>query len=143
MGVGYTHLQFLSDDAEDNEVGIALALSDVLPLNLAIVADVYYSFEAEGTFIEASLSGEYEISDWLSLAPAVIYGHNAGYIADGHDGANNIAVALEAAVAISDNAKLSGYGAYTWGINADPDNSPDDELLQDFFYGGVALTVAF
>ncbi len=139
---GYTHLRFLDDNEFDNEVGAGVSYGE-LPGGIVPAIDWYYSFEAEGWFAEASLSRDFEIGESFVLSPAVVFGFNQGYIADGHDGANHVAVLLSAAYALTENIEIGGYVAYTWGIDADPVSSPDDELLEDFFYGGVALTLAF
>lgn len=136
--VGFTHLAFLADDGDDNEVGGGLACT-ALPAGLAVGLDGYYSFEAEGTFLEASLGGDYAVLDWLSLSPAVAMGFNAGYVADGHDGANHVAATLGAVAELKDGVALEGYVAYTWGIDADAVRHAGDEPLEDAAMVGLAL----
>lgn len=139
---GYTYLNFPEDDADDHEVGAGIAYGG-LPLGITPAVDWYYSFEAEGSFFEASLSSELEVTEWLAFEPFVVVGFNEGYIADGHDGTNHVAAGLVAAVDVTENIGLSGYVAYNWAIDSDPANNPGDELLEDFLYGGVAITFAF
>ena len=59
--LAYTHLRFPHDDSHDNEVGAGLSWSG-LPLDLSLAADVYHSFEADGTFAELSLNWETELT---------------------------------------------------------------------------------
>lgn len=139
--VSFTHLRFLSDEEDDNEVGAGLAYT-ALPVGLAIGLDAYHSFEAEGTFLEASIGGEYAVCDWLTLAPAAVLGWNEGYIADGHDGANHFALAMEASVPLKEDLDLAASVAYTWSIDADPGRYPEDESLEDFLHAGIALRAA-
>lgn len=140
--VSFTHLRFLSDDEDDNELGAGLAYTS-LPAGLAIGLDAYHSFEADGTFLEASLGGEYQPCDWLTLAPAAALGWNAGYVADGHDGANHFALSVEASVPLKDGLDLAATVAYTWAIDSDPGRYPGDEALEDFRHTGIALRGAF
>ncbi|MBN1676181.1 MAG: hypothetical protein JXR37_34370 [Kiritimatiellae bacterium] len=138
--VSYNHLRFLSDEQHDNEVGAGMAFP-ALPGNLALGLDWYYSFESEGSFFEISLEGEYEVHDRLTLTPAGVLGFNSGYIADGHDGANNFTLSIDASTPIKDGIDLIARVAYTWGIDADPHRYPEDEFLNDFAYGGIAIRV--
>jgi hypothetical protein len=70
-------------------------------------------------------------------------GWNAGYMADGHDGANHFALVLEAAVPLKTGLELSGNIAYSFAINDNADKYADDEGLRSMFYGGVALRASF
>ncbi len=138
---GYTYLNFPSDDADDNEIGAGIAYGGIPYITPAI--DWYHSFEADGSFFEASLTSELEVTEWLEFEPFALFGWNEGYIAEGHNGANNFAVGLTAEIDLSENIQLAGYVAYNWAIDSDPANNPDDELLDDFFYGGVSITFSF
>jgi hypothetical protein len=137
--VGYTYLDFLSDDADDSEVGAGVAYGE-LPWGLTAALEGYYSFEAEGAFFEASLSAEHEVEEWLTLAPSIILGWNEGYIAEGHDGANHLAVLLEATFALAETVELGLYAACSWALDADPGVYADDALLDDFIHGGIVFT---
>lgn len=55
--LSYTHLRFLADDEDDNELGAGIAYT-ALPANLALGLDGYYSFESEGSFFELLLGVE-------------------------------------------------------------------------------------
>jgi hypothetical protein len=142
LHAGYNHLQFVSDEIDDNEVSVGLAYTG-LPFNLAADVDWYHSFEADGSFVELVVGTEYELGDTVVLAPAALLGMNAGYIADGHNGLNNVALQLEATAPIGDYLELGAYGAYTWAIDEDTSRYEGDELLQDFFYGGVSLGATY
>ena len=136
-----THLQYLSDDADDEEfgAGIAFPLGDIIDLGV----NAYYSRDAEGAFIEFSASRGFDLTDALSLTPRLAFGVNQGYYADGHDGANHIALFLEVAYELTEKIALSAYLAQTWAIDEDTGNAPDDALLNDFFWGGFGLTLRF
>lgn len=136
--LAYNHLRFLADEEYDNEIGTGIAYN-ALPLYLSFGLDATWSFEAEGAFIETSLSGEYQVHEKLMLRPLAALGFNAGYVAEGHDGINHGAVQLEAAIPLSKHIELTSYIAGTWAIDADAERYPDDSLLKDFVYGGFAL----
>ncbi|MEP4077985.1 hypothetical protein [Haloferula sp.] len=140
--VGYNHLRFPDAGGHDHEVGAGLIYNG-LPWGLTPGVEAYYSFDAGGTFYEASLTREFEICEWMVLEPGIVIGFNDDYVSDGHQGANHIAAVLGCAVPISDSIELSAYLSYNWAIDRDPLASPDDFLLNDFLYGGLGLTFTF
>lgn len=140
--LGYNHLQFTSAGTHDNEVGAGIAYTG-FDCGIVPAVDWYFSFDAGGSIIEFSLVREFEVVPWLVLEPAVVFGINEGYVSDGHDGANQIAATLSATVPVSDNVELGAYLSYNWELRSNAVAHPDDALLKDFFYGGVALTVSF
>ena len=138
---GYTHFRFPFADAHDNEVGAGLTYSG-LPADLLFSLDAYYSFEADGMFAELGLNREFSLTDHLTLHCGGVFGINQGYVSDGHDGANHVALHLGLAYAITDNLSLVAHTAYSWGIDQDIAH-PGDEQLIDFFHGGVGLELSF
>lgn len=138
---GYNHLRFFPDDAHDHEIGGGGAFA--LPYGLSVGAEWLYGFDANGSFFVGFLEGEYEVLPWLALVPSALIGFNAGYIPDGHEGANNAALGLEAVIPIGERVEVGAYAAYNWAIDRDFPNSAGDELLKDFFYGGVQVTLLF
>lgn len=142
ISVAYTHLRFPSDEEYDNEIGLGVEYG-ALPLNLSVSALGYYSFEAEGSFFELELNGEYEVKPWLTLSPYLLFGINSGYISDGHNGANNLEVGLAAEIPLSSRWSLLGHVSYNFEINSDPGQYAGDESLNNFFHGGVSLRYSF
>ncbi|MCF7838850.1 MAG: hypothetical protein K9N49_09500 [Candidatus Marinimicrobia bacterium] len=140
--VSFNHLRFLTDDEYDNEVGTGIAREN-LPGNLADALDAYYSFESEGAFFDFSLGGAYDLHPRLTISPSIVLGVNSGYVADGHDGANHLALALEASTPIRHGLELAAYLTHSWAISSDPDRYPADQALEDLLYGGVVLRGAF
>ena len=138
---GYTHLRFLNDNLHDNEIGTGLVYTGLDWIDLG--GDAYYSFDAEGTFFELFATHSIEITDRLSVKPYSILGFNAGYVADGHDGANNLIVGLEADWKLSRHLVLNAFTSYNWAIDRDAVNYADDESLGDFFWGGVGFRIDF
>ena len=137
----YTHLKFPFDATHDDEVGAGLVCSN-LPYNLEFSAEAYYSFDATGTFAEIALARQFQVSEPLTLDLSSNFGLNQGYVADGHNGANHVALQMGLEYVISDALSLSAQTQYSWGINRDLTH-PGDELLVDFFNATVGLHYAF
>ncbi len=137
----YTHLQFLSSDLHDNEVGMGGSWSG-LPLELVIALDTYYSFDADGSFWQVALNRTFEISDRLTVAGSGMFGVNQGYVADGHDGANNLALRIGTEYIITPLLTLTAHATYSWAVDSDS-NLAGDEQLVDFFHGGASLQWSF
>jgi len=138
---GYTHLRFPFDDSHDNELGMGLVWSG-LPLGTELSADIYYSTDVEGYFSEISVSREFAITDQLTLSVTSPLGINQGYVSDGHDGVNHIAVQVGLDYAIERAMSLTVYAAQSWALDRDSTLAGDEQLI-DFFYGGVGLQWAF
>lgn len=140
VSLAYNHLEFLADNASDEEIGLGIAFKGFAG-NVVAHIDLYYSLEAAGTFCESVLSKEQALSDGMTLTSAVAMGFNLGYIAEGHDGANNGAVSLELSKAVGNRLSWSVYAAHSWAIDPQPEVNPDDELLSDSFYAGLTLSL--
>ena len=96
----------MSDNDQDNEVGVGIAVPDAI-FGWTPALDAYYSKAADGYFAEFSLAREFSITDQFVIVPVAISGYNDGYIADGHNGANHVLLQLIAAYTISENFTLS------------------------------------
>lgn len=137
----YTHLRFPFDDTHDNELGAGLAWSG-LPLGVELAADLYHSFDAGGYFAEISASREFEITDRLSLNLTCPFGINQGYVADGHDGANHVALRLGLEYALNGSVSVIAHATQSWALDRNA-ASPGDATLTDFFHGGIGLQWTF
>ena len=142
VSIGYLYLDFVSDTFNDNEASV-LVTSPELPGGITLSGLWYYSFLAEGSFIELAAERSFELTDKLSLTPAISFGDNEGYFPAGHSGANHTALQLGLDYSINDRLSLGAYAAQNFGIDADPIRFEEDAGLEDFFYGGVSLTVSF
>jgi hypothetical protein len=139
--LGFTHLRFPSDGAHDNEVGAGFAWSGLL-LDLEFTADVYYSFDAGGLFSEIALGREIPVTERLVLHASILFGMNHGYVADGHDGANHVALRLGAEFAVTESWSVTIHSAYNWALDRDA-AAPGDDQLVDFLHGGLGLQWSF
>lgn len=140
--LGYTHLRFPDDDDHDNEIALSFSYGK-LPWGLTTGLDMTYSFDADGVFLEASLTREFTPCDWLTLGPGIVFGWNEGYVSSGHRGANHVAALIAAMVPLGDTVELAGYLSYNMAIDSSPLQSPDDLTLDDFLYGGLSVNFVF
>ncbi|WP_205618967.1 hypothetical protein [Rubritalea marina] len=137
----YTRFQFPFASESDNELGLGLALVD-LPLELTVAADAYYSFLAEGSFIELAVEKDIELGEKVAGNIAAFMGVNQGYIPEGHDGANHLALRATVEYDLRDGWAVFGHVTSNWqvGRNEDLDG---DALLKDFVHGGVGVRWGF
>ena len=138
----YTHLRFPEDGGHDHEIGAGVSWSG-LPWELALAMDAYYSFEAEGTFIETSLRRDFDVSDRLKFSPAIVFGINQGYVPEGHDGANHIELRLGGEYELTQSLTLNAHTSYNFGLDRDVANHAADELLRNFFHAALGLRWKF
>lgn len=134
---GHRHIQFPSDGLNDDETAVGVSVSN-LPVGVQLSADVYYSFEADGFFTEITANRSFAFTERVSINSTVIFGINRGYVSDGHDGANHLALTVGLNYAISDSVSVIARLTQSWEINSDL-NRPGDETLVDFFNGGIGL----
>ncbi len=73
--------------------------------------------EAEGTFFEVSGEQSFEIAEELSLTNALSMGINQGYLAEGHNGINHIALRSGLDYALSENVTMTIHGVYSLPVN--------------------------
>ena len=138
----YKHFDEEEDNYEDNEVGVGISTSN-LPADLTLSVDGYHSFDADGSFWEVALSRDFNLGDRWTWSPSGILGINRNYIADGHDGSNHLALKVDAEYALSPSLSVIAFASYNWAINTDASSYADDELLFDFFNGGVGIQWSF
>ncbi|MEM8953918.1 MAG: hypothetical protein AAGD22_07205 [Verrucomicrobiota bacterium] len=138
---GYTHLRFPKDNEHDNEIGAGVVYTGLGFIDLG--GDWYHSFLADGSFFEVVATRTVQVYDEVFASPFAMLGFNAGYVPDGHDGTNNLILGVDLRYLIQPRIEISGFASYNWEIGSDPRNRPGDELLKDFFWGGVGLRVNF
>lgn len=139
--VGYSHIRFPFENEHEDELATGLVWSG-LSNGIELSADITYSFETDGFFLEFSAGREFEITDQLSLSIAVPFAINQGFVDDGHEGANNIAIQMGLEYALSKSLSLTAHTTYSWALDRDS-SLPGDEQLIDFFHGGIGLKWSF
>lgn len=139
--VSYTHFQFPREGSHDDEVGVGFAWSG-LPCDIKLATDIYYSFDADGYFAEISAGKDFELNDHLTLNLSGIFGVNQGYVSDGHDGANHLAIQLGLECAVTESLAVTIHTTYSWALDTDS-SAPGDAQLIDFFHSGIGLQWSF
>ena len=142
--LSWTYLTFFSffpDSDHDNEVGFGVAYTG-LPYDVSIAIDGSYSLEADGTFLELSLAKSFELTDQLSADLTGIFGVNQGFVSDGHDGANHLALSAALNYALTDNLTFSVHATQSLALDRDRDREGDETLI-DFFHVGGGFQLSF
>ena len=140
---GYNHIRarYLGERANDNEV--SLDLVHKLIKRVAVAAGIYHSFEAGGSFMEMTVKyfdAPYKRAHYSVQAGL---GVNAGYVNDGHTGLNHLELRANASYLPVLQVELYAYTGYNAAINRDAIQYAGDELLGDFFWGGVGIVYVF
>lgn len=112
-----------------------------LPAGLWVSGDVEYSLNRRGFFSELTVGADLELTDRLTLTPAVSAGFNSGYVDEGHDGLNHAVASLSADFSLTERVTLSASVAYNWAIDSDLAVYSDDALLRDFLWTGLTVSV--
>lgn len=143
IDIGYSHIQARDNgvNSNDNELGFDLSFEVKDRLHLA--SSVYYSFEAQGSFVELAVEHEYPVNEKWHLGLQGIIGINAGYVSDGHDGLNHFQILANVTYHPIARAEMHAYIAYNKAIDEDSMRYSGDELLDDFVWGGIGLTYSF
>lgn len=139
--LAYTHLRTPFDDGYDNEFGLGLVWGE-LCYGLEVTLDGYYSIDAEGSFWAFGVNREFKLSDHWTCSGEGLVGVNQGYISDGHDGWNHLALKAELQYDFTETLALNAHLSYSWALNADA-ALPGDDLLMDTFHGGLGLQWSF
>lgn len=113
--VGYTHLEFLRDDENDNEISVAIAFNSIPHVVPAL--DYTYSDKSAGGFLEFSLRAEIRLlKGQLTLAPCILEGFDFGYTSEEHDGPNNFQIGTDFAWTVNDQVDIVGSLAHSWAL---------------------------
>lgn len=142
--VDYTYV-FTHDsnnDDHDHEIGLELAYQIRKHLNL--LATIYHSFDASGSFMEVAFSyGVPCKKDRIKFDLKGILGANGGYVADGHRGLNHFQLRFNMTYQPVNSLDLYAYAGYNLAIKRDETRYNGDALLSDFAWGGMGLAYRF
>ena len=139
--LGYTHFRFPFANEHDNEINAGLIWNG-LPYEIETYVEAYYSFYADGTFIELGADKEFSLTEKISILTAAQLGINQGYISDGHDGANHIALMLAINYQVTERCSIIPHLTQSWSINRNQQLEGDQQLI-DFLHGGITLSYSF
>jgi len=141
--VGYNHIQSRESGSSSNDNEINLDLAYFYDNQFQIVTNLYYSFDAQGAFAEVAIKKGYLIDNTLSINLRAILGFNSGYVVDGHNGINHGQLLVRVSYQAINEMEVYAYTGYNQAINRDSNRYTGDELLRDFFWGGVGLSYRF
>ena len=137
LELAYTHLEFLSDDTDDDELSLVTEFEHHSGWVAAMTS--VYSFEAEGSFLEFSLAHPLTFhTKQLRITPVLMAGIDLGYRTAEHDGLNHIQCMLEAEYALSEHWTILAYAAHSVARE-----DVKREMLGDLFWAGIGLNARF
>lgn len=142
--LSWTHFQFFSlfpGSESDNDIGFGISYSE-LPYDLTLAFDGYYSIGVSGSFLQLSGSREFALTDALSMELVGAFGMNQGYVSDGSDGANHLALSAGFNYEINETISLTAHATQSWALDRNP-LAAGDETLIDFFHAGVGVQFSF
>ena len=96
-----------------------------------------YDFVPEGHYFQLAVGRSIALTEALSLDLSAGISYNYDYFLDGN-GWNNVDLSAGLPIALSDSATLTPYIAYSHALDVLEDSGVDD-----YFYGGVSLSVSF
>lgn len=140
---GYNHIRSRELDERANDNEISLDLVHKLINRVALGAGIYHSFEAGGSFLEMTVKYFDKPDKRAHYSVQAGLGVNAGYVSDGHTGLNHFQLRTNMSYLPVIQVELYAYAAYTAAINRDAIQYTGDELLGDFFWGGVGFVYVF
>ncbi len=141
--IGYNHIQSRESGSHFNDHEIGLDLAYYFNEQFHILTNIYYSFDAKGAFTEFSLNKSFQIDNSIIVSLRTLLGFNAGYVVNGHSGANHGQFLARMSYQIIDKTEAYAYSGYNLAIDRKSDRFIDDKLLRDFFWGGVGLSYRF
>lgn len=138
----YNYKHYLKEDESENELGSGFSYRG-LPCKISLNGDWYYSLENNGSFYKFSIASYFSPVEKFTLNPVLVFGINDNYIPDGHNGANNVGIQLNAGYQMTKHLNLLGYVRYNIAIDSDQEQYPGDRLLNDFYWIGVGIETEF
>ena len=109
-----------------------------LPLDIDLSCDIYFSFEANGYFAKITAGREFETTDRLSVNLGSTFGINQGYVIDGHDGSNHIALRFGLDYVITKSVSVTAHVNKSWALDRNEVLLGDNPLID--FFSTAALT---
>jgi hypothetical protein len=143
MYAAYNHIRNEQNETDfaDNELEFGITFMGLQSLDL--IALTYYSFEADGAFIEISAYSEPFVSSLASIRTFAVLGCNAGYISDGHHGLNHFQLKAEISYFFMKDSELTAFTAYNIPINSDAARYTGDTSLSRLFWSGIGISYYF
>lgn len=140
-GYSYVYSRFSGGKGSDNEIGLDLVYKWFKHVNA--LASIYHSFDAHGSFMEWAIKYNNALNKHVHYGVQGVLGVNAGYVPDGHNGLNHYQLRANASYHPMKQIELYAYTGYNVAIDREVNKYAGDELLRDFFWGGVGITYLF
>ena len=140
--VYYNYKHYFKENESENELGSGFSYGG-LPYNISFNVDWYYLIENNGSFYMFSLASNFSPADKFTLNPVLVFGINDNYIPDGHNGANNAGIQINAGYQMTRHLNLLGYVRYNFAIDSDQNRYAGDRLLKDFYWIGIGIEAQF
>jgi hypothetical protein len=141
VGYNYIYARFSDEKANDNEISLDLAYEWFKHINA--FASIYHSFDSNGSFMEMAIEYNDTLSKKLDFSVQGLFGLNAGYIPDGHNGLNHFQLRANVSYHPATQIELYVYTGYNVAINRDAIKYAGDELLRDFSWSGAGFSYLF
>ncbi len=143
--VGAAYVDYMDNTnavaSQDSEYELASGLTYTgCPWGIEWVLDVYYTDDTGGWFAEVSGTREWELSDKWGVHVTGLIGMNQGYIQDGSDGLNHMAIIAGFSYDINECCALTLEGVQSFGLDR---SDPGDTNTDDFLHGRLGLTWSF
>jgi hypothetical protein len=113
--IGYTRLEFLEDNESDDEISFAIEHTETDLLTP--FANLVYSVEVDGYFIDIGAKKDFELSDKLSITPHMLMAFDFGYASAEKGGSNHAAIGASLAYSLSKHFVINGILEQTFGRN--------------------------
>lgn len=125
----------------DGEIGIEWIYTGLDAIDIS--NNLYYSFDADGVYLETTLSHVEKFNGVLSYTFALITGVNGGYVTDGHNGIDHIQAKASMLVNFTARLDMFLYISADVAINRQADRYAGDESLGSRAWGGVGISYRF
>lgn len=144
LATGYKRLEFFGNErCSDNELSAELSYTGVdwLTPNLAYT----YATEAHGAFVEFSLTGNWPVTEHLTISPYILQGWDMGFASLHHDGRNNFQFGVEAAYDITAQLNLALQLSRSIGQGDIEQQAREEDCIDhpNQTFGGIALSYRF
>jgi len=141
--IGYNHIRARQSGERENDNELSLGLVHKLVKHVGVAADIYHSFEADGSFLELSAKYNNALNIKFHYGVRAGLGVNAGYVTDGHTGLNHFQLRANASYHPIKQTEFYGYVGSNVAIERDADKYTADQLLDDFLWAGIGFIYLF
>lgn len=135
LSLVFTHYTFFGDIPDEPELGLEFA-KRIGRIDFALWYG--YDFELDGHYLEAQVSSEFVINDWLSIVPSVELSYASGYNVEG-SGFNHTALRVDFPLSVSDRITITPFIEAVFPIGTLRAGGLDEDEV----HGGVALEITF